>query len=118
MSKFKNIFSEKMQQWQVNGKQDADVFSNPHDQICAFLWNYSYARQPEEKTPEVKEFALANRRVLGDAEYEKILRVRQYCNCCYSTYKIENLSICVDCHQFYCYRHSSRNCFCGGELVG
>ncbi|NJM21502.1 MAG: hypothetical protein HC836_43845 [Richelia sp. RM2_1_2] len=118
MPKFKERFYAQIIKWQDSGKSNTEVFANNYDKVCAYLWTYSAARAPAEITPEVKEFGDANFKSLGDANYNTMLGTRESCCFCGETYKLENLSICVDCVNLYCYRCSRSACGCGGELVG
>ncbi|MFZ5529756.1 MAG: hypothetical protein ACOY4U_01700 [Pseudomonadota bacterium] len=62
-----------------------------------------------------------------DGWFHTVLQQRSTCTSCGTRYRIENLSICVRCHDLYCYQcigqcrpdgAGHRLCLCGGELVG
>jgi hypothetical protein len=53
----------------------------------------------------------------GDDPYWAFLSQRMACDGCGDTSKIENLSICPNCFNTYCYRHG-RDCECGHVTVG
>lgn len=53
----------------------------------------------------------------GDDAYWELMSSRMDCSACGEIYKLENLSICPNCYQTYCYRHG-RTCCCGCDTVG
>ena len=118
MSTFRERFEAKMTEWINSSKSETAVFPLDEDRMCAYLWAFSKARKTEEFSEEITSFGKANIQALGNAQYDKMLRTRQYCSGCSETYKLENLSICIECRNVYCYRCIRGSCFCGGELVG
>ncbi|MBD2359562.1 hypothetical protein H6G41_34350 [Tolypothrix sp. FACHB-123] len=124
-------FRERMQSavklWQDNHKNQAYLFSQDYDRMLVYLWCHSRGGKKEGYSEDIAEFAAANRKAIGDVNYAKMLRVREYCDFCSETYKLENLSICIDCRNVYCYRcaanhgvcsNGNYSCVCGGDLVG
>jgi hypothetical protein len=53
----------------------------------------------------------------GSDPYWDFLEQRSSCNRCGETYKYENLSICPNCFNTYCYRHNAQ-CSCGHKPLG
>ncbi len=118
MPKFRERFEAKMTEWINSSKSETAVFPFEYDRLRAFLWSHSEARKAEEFSENITRFGSANFRALGDDKYNEMLRIREGCRCCGVTYKLENLSLCVECENSYCYRCVSNSCSCGGELVG
>jgi len=118
MPKFRERFEAKMTEWINSSKSETAVFSLEYDQMCAYLWAMSAARKTEEFSEDIISFGKANYQALGNAQYDKMLRTRECCSDCGETYKLENLSICIECGSVSCYRCVSNPCSCGGELVG
>ncbi|MEO1433641.1 MAG: hypothetical protein AAFV71_32195 [Cyanobacteria bacterium J06633_8] len=116
MSKFKERFLVKMKEWQESDKSSTKLFSTEYDRILAYLWANSKARKSDEKITEIKEFGSANHKAIDN--YSKLLCTRDYCCCCGETFRLENLSICVDCNNKFCYRCNENICRCHGEIVG
>jgi hypothetical protein len=124
-------FREKMKQavklWQENNKDEAYLFPDDYDRILIYLWCHSQGAKKEGFSEEIAEFAAANRKAIGDAKYDEMMRFKDYCDFCGQRYKLENLSICINCRNFYCYRCSTNRglcangnyrCVCDGDLVG
>lgn len=118
MPKFRERFEAKMTEWINSGKSETAVFSLEYDRMCAYLWSISAARKTEEFSEDIISFGKANIQALGDAQYNKMLRIREHCCGCGETYRLENLSICIECFNGYCYRCFRGRCSCSGELVG
>lgn len=118
MTKFQERFNAKMKEWYDSDKSTTKLFATEYDRMLAYLWAINEARKSEENISEIKEFGRANIKALGDSNYSQLLRTRDYCCRCSETYRLENLSICVECDNLYCYRCSRRICRCGGEVVG
>lgn len=118
MATFRERFEAKMNEWINSEKSETAVFSGEYDRLCAYLWSHGAARKTEEFSQDIISFGKANFQAFGDDNYDKMLRQRDYCNGCCETYKLENLSICVECRNVYCYRCARNSCSCGGELVG
>ena len=118
MSTFRERFETRMNQWINSSKSETAVFTLDEERMYAYLWSLSKARKTEEFSEEIISFGKANIQALGNAQYDKMLRTREYCSGCGETYKLENLSICIECRNGYCYRCIRGRCFCGGELVG
>ncbi len=127
MPNFRERIKLAAKHWQDNGKDDEYLFSKDYDRMVAYLWCHSRGAKKEGYSEEIAEFAAANKKAIGDLNYDKMLRARDYCNFCAETYKLENLSICIDCYNVYCYRCATNRgvcangnscCVCGGDLVG
>lgn len=118
MTKFQERFNAKMKEWYDSDKSSSNLFTTEYERMLAYLWACSEARKSEENIPETKEFGSANRTAIGDLNYSQLLRTRDYCCGCGETYRLENLSICVECDNLFCYRCNRRRCGCSGEVVG
>jgi hypothetical protein len=93
--------------------------------IVAQCWLYftdRYQMSHAEYDPEIAEYIAASRRRLGgDAAWDEILRRKIACDGCEDTFRVENLSICTDCFNFFCYQCKGDSWHpgsCGGLLVG
>lgn len=118
MATFRERFETRMNQWLNNEKSDTEVFSLDYDRVRAYLWSSSEARKADGASSDLTMFGGANFRALGSDNYYKMLRTRERCTGCGETYKLENLSICLECDRVYCYRCTDSSCYCGGEVVG
>ncbi|MEG3925632.1 MULTISPECIES: hypothetical protein [unclassified Microcoleus] len=118
MATFRERFETRMTQWLNNEKSDTEVFPLDYDRVRAYLWSSVEARKTEEASSNITLFGGANYRALGSDNYNNMLRKRECCTGCVETYKLENLSMCVECDRVYCYRCADSSCYCGGELVG
>ncbi|NJM21807.1 MAG: hypothetical protein HC836_39840 [Richelia sp. RM2_1_2] len=118
MTKFQKRFNAKMKEWYDSDKSITNLFTTEYQRMLAYLWAFSEARKSEENISEIKEFGSANRKAIGDSNYDNLLRTRDYCCRCGETYRLENLSICVECDNLFCYRCNRRICGCSGEVVG
>ncbi len=127
MVNFREQIKLAFKRWQEHDKDEAYLFSSNYDRMLVYLWCYSDGAKKEGVSAEIAEFASANMKAIGDRNYDRMLRDRDYCSSCGETYRLENLSICIDCRNVYCYRCRGRygvcangnpSCSCGGDLVG
>jgi hypothetical protein len=120
MAKFRERVEAKITGWINSGKSDTEmlVFSEDYDRVRALLWSSRNARKGEKFSEEIVGLGKANLQALGKANYDNMLMMRDCCSGCGETYRLENLSICVDCDCTFCYRCTGKHCGCGGELVG
>lgn len=121
MATFRERAEARLTEWINSGKSNRQVLVFPleYDQLRAFLWSSREARKSEEFSEYIPSLGSANFQALGHNNYHEMLNVRECCSRCSTTYKLENLSICVECECSYCYRCvEGSSCRCGGELVG
>ncbi|MEA5567630.1 hypothetical protein [Anabaena sp. UHCC 0399] len=127
MANFRERIKTAAQRWKDSAKSDTELFSKDYDRMLVFLWCHSRGGKTEGYSDDIAEFAQANKAAIGDDNYNKMLRTREYCDGCGERYKLENLSICVECCNLYCYRcvgqrgissNGNYRCSCSGDLVG
>jgi len=112
--------------WQINGKGSHGLLRD-QDYLKTTCWLATHAGSELKALPEVAEFMAACRDAYGGESYERYLRQRDRCTVCGESYKVENVSYCVECHMRYCARcrgdiqrdgHGGYLCDCGGQVVG
>ena len=127
MSTFKERLNTALTRWIESGKSSTELFATEYERMRVYLWVFSPGAKKEEVGEDLIEFGRANRQAIGNENYDRMLRKREYCSLCGETYKLENLSICVNCDNLFCYRctgqygtasNGNRRCSCGEELVG
>lgn len=90
-------------EWQANGKGSQGLLRDM-DYLKATCWLATHAGSELKALPEVAEFMTACRDAYGGAPYTTLLGKRDCCPHCGESYKVENVSYCVECHQRYCAR--------------
>ena len=90
-------------------------------------WTTSSGAKKDGVSDAWRAFLDACTKDLGPYWSSRYLDEREHCRGCGERYKVDNLSICTNCFDGYCYRCVGRNprhpngngaCACGGELVG
>lgn len=113
--------------WINNGRPDSLLMTDlPLAALRCWLGTHRYIKTPDI-SPVIDEYLAACEAKLPQDWYDKIMWRKSSCSSCGETYKIENLRICTQCHDLYCYSCAGQIgkdefgfqiCRCGGELTG
>ena len=117
---FRNIeedLKEQAQIWKEAIDSENKLIRDDKDLLIAWLWNMNHNKE-EGYPPVVNEFVNASREAAGGAAWhDALLRQKKTCSVCRETYRIENLSICPVCQDYYCYRCQANYC-CNQPFLG
>ena len=117
-----NAFDVRAKKWHNAGRPQ-DLLETDNWQLLSMYLR----RMSLETSATFDAFTQASVDQKGSGWYWGMLRNRHYCSGCYETYRLENLAICINCHNTYCYKCDShfkrdakgtRRCACGGAVLG
>lgn len=125
------MIAERLEQaltrWIEHGRGDQELLQD-WEYLRVYCWLYSKSGARYLTNPDVQAYFKASQAHFGQTGYIHLLQQRSSCAICKTPYHIENLSICTECDNGYCYRCSHetfpRNeygdlqCACGGVIVG
>lgn len=98
--------------------------------FSAKCWLYSEGAKESVYSERVKDLIETSEKNMPDGWWDRFLNKRESCLYCGMTYKIENLTVCTNCHYLICHRctysnesrpshpNGNKACSCGGEIVG
>lgn len=115
----KERVADVVSQWAEQGKPDSLLVTGlGYFALCC--WNHDFKlrrAQAPDSEPALAEFLSASEAAIGGRRgWFAMLEEREHCSQCMETYRAENISFCVDCLQYVCYRCKSRHPRC--EVVG
>ena len=112
--------------WAARGRPGSAVLRG-WPLLGLWCWSHSPGGKADGQSPVLAAFIQEAVRIAGEDWIEDLCSERESCRVCGEVYRAENLRLCTDCMDTYCYRcaaaqpaaaNGNVTCGCGGELVG
>lgn len=94
--------------------------------FCTKCWLFSTGAKEDLYSEMVTDLIEMSEKRMSDTWWDHFLYQRESCLYCGMTYKVENLTVCTDCHYLRCHRciysnesrpshpNGNKACSCGG----
>jgi hypothetical protein len=123
------LFLQLAKDWAAAGRSDAKLLDSHWQLLALRCWVGGLPNTPKAVDPLIAEFcaaSVARRDALAPGWYDRLLSLRDCCERCGETYRVENLAVCSQCLSTWCHRclnqpkaaNGYRLHSCGGEFVG
>lgn len=104
--------------WRNSGRLD-DYLLQGDALLVARCWSIHMERNaPGKINNNVLEYIQASYDATGDDGWVYILHRKRQCISCGETYRVENIGMCTDCFNFYCFNCHDKHIHCPGIIVG
>jgi hypothetical protein len=112
--------------WQLAGRSSTGLLSG-WELLQLQCWSHSDGAKRQSFSSTLSDYLNASVNAQSADWVEDLCGDRESCRVCGEVYRVENLQLCTDCLDTYCYRcaaaqtsatNGNPSCSCGGELVG